>query len=82
MSAVDLGGGERSSALRGACRIGGVGVASVAVGCEDLPICVASYEADALRERRQAVQDLAGHWTSDHVPADHYEIRLYALEVC
>src|SRR5215211_3223169 len=82
VSAVDLGGGVRSSALRGVCRIGSGGVASVVVGCDDLPIGVASYEADALRERRQAVHDLGGHWTSDHVPANHYEIRLDALEVC
>src|SRR5215218_2513219 len=80
--AVDLGGGERSSALRGVCRIGSGGVASVAVGCEDLPIGVASDEADALRERRQAVQDLGWHWTSDHVPTNHYEIRIDTLEVC
>src|SRR5918993_3710700 len=82
VSAVDLGGCERSSALRRICRLGGVSVASVAVGCDDLPICVASDEADALRERRQAIQDLGGHWTSDHVPANYYEIRIDALEVC
>ena len=82
MSAVDLGGGERSSALRRICRLGGVGVAFVAVGCDDLPIGVASDEADALRERRQEVQDLGRHWTSDHVPPNHYEIRIDALEVC
>jgi len=81
VSAVDLGGGKRSSALRRICRIGSVGVASVIVGCEDLPIGDASDKADALRERRQAVQDLGGHWTSDHVPANHYEIRIDALEV-
>jgi hypothetical protein len=57
-------------------------VASVAVGCDDLPISVASDEADAVPERRQAVQDLGGHWTSDHIPANHYEIRIDALEVC
>src|SRR5215218_5399597 len=56
-------------------------VASVAVGCEDLPIGVVSDEADALPKRRQAVQDLGGHWTSDHVPTNHYEIRIDALEV-
>src|ERR687898_794617 len=82
VSAVDLEGGERNSVLRRICRIGSVSVGSVAVGCEDLPIGVASDEADALSERRQAFQHLGGHWTSDHVPANHYEIRIDALEVC
>ena len=55
VSAVDLGGGERSNALRGVCHIGSVSVASVAVGCDDLPICIASNEADVVPKRHQAV---------------------------
>jgi hypothetical protein len=80
--AVDLGGGVCSNALCGVCHVDRVSVWSGVVGCDDLSIGVASYEADALPECRQAVQDLGGHRTSDHIPADHNEIRPDALEIC
>jgi len=53
--AVDPGSGERSSALRGVCHVDRVSVRSVVIGCNDLPIGIASDEADALPERHQAV---------------------------
>jgi len=80
--AVDLGGGVRSDAIRGDCHVDKVNVRSGVVGCDDLPIGVALDEADAVPERHQAVHDFGGDWTSDHVPADHNEIRTDALEVC
>ena len=82
MFAVDLRGGVRSDALRGVCYVDRVSVLSVVIGCNDLPIGIASDEADALPERHQAVHDFGGHRTSDNVPANHYEIRLDALELC
>jgi hypothetical protein len=45
----------------------------------DLILCT---ESPTSRLRHQAVHDFGGHWTSEHVPADHNEIRTYALEVC
>src|SRR5215217_7733812 len=71
-----------AQALRGVCHVDRVSVRSVVVGCNDLPIGVASDEADVLPECRQAVQDLGRHRTSDYVPAYHNEIRSDALEVC
>jgi hypothetical protein len=82
VSPVDLGGGVRSNALRRVLRIDCLSVPPVVVvGCDDLPIGVASDKVDAPPERHQAIQDLGWHRTGDHVPADHHEIRIHALEV-
>src|SRR5215211_5944521 len=58
-----------AQALRGVCHVDRVSVRSVVIGCNDLPIGVASDQAEALPECYQAVQDLGGHRTSDNVPA-------------
>src|SRR5215216_5576213 len=53
-----------AATLRGVCHVDRVSVRSGVVGGDDLPIGIASDEADALPERHQAVQDLGGHRTS------------------